>query len=115
MLWSRTGRDQDAIRRTRELFKANVFDHDLIQAAYSLGLRNRDPELARQALILGIQAWPAKAADGWLKLGDISNAPDTKDEAKALQAYQAAMDVTAPAYKDAIFAKIPPAYQKKIR
>ena len=115
MLWSRTGKDQDAIRRTRELFKANVFDHDLIQAAYSLGLRNRDPELARQALILGIQAWPAKAADGWLKLGDISNAPDTKDEAKALQAYQAAMDVTAPAYKDAIFAKIPPAYQKKIR
>ena len=115
MLWSRTGRDQDAIQRAKELFKADVFDHDLIQAAYSLGMRNHDPQLARQALAIGIKAWPARAADGWLKLGDISNAPGTKDEAKALQAYQAAMDATAPAYKSAVFAMIPPTYQTKIR
>lgn len=115
MLWSRTGRDRDAIRRARELFKANVVDHELIQAAYSLGMRNHDLELARQALAIGIKEWPARAADGWLKLGDISNAPESKDEVKALQAYQAAMDATAPAYKSAIFALIPPAYQVKIR
>lgn len=115
MLWSRTGRDHDAIQRARELFKANVFDQELIQAAYSLGMRNHDLELARQALTLGIKAWPARAADGWLKLGDISNTQEAKDEAKALQAYQAAMDVTAPAYKSAIFAMIPPAYQARIR
>lgn len=35
--------------------------------------------------------WPAQAVDGWLKLGDIYASTEIKDEAKALEAYKAAL------------------------
>ena len=114
-LWSRTGRNKEAIARAKELLQVGVFDNDLFQAAYSVAMRNRDSELAIQALELGIKTWPARAVDGWLKLGDIYDSPEAKNESKALAAYQAALRASPPAYKPTVLAMIPPIYRLKIQ
>ncbi|MEI8169011.1 MAG: O-antigen ligase family protein [Rhodoferax sp.] len=113
-LWSQTGKNQEAAALARELLMAGVIEPDLVRTAYFLGTRYRDPALAILALELRIKTWPNQAVDGWLKLGDIFNAPDAKDDVKALYAYQAAMVATLPAHKNAILAMIPPAYRVRI-
>lgn len=115
MLWSRTGKDQEAAVHAKELLKAGIIDYDLVQAAYFLGLRNRDPELAIHALQLQIKMWPTQAIDGWLKLGNIYDSAEARDESKALQAYQAALDATPLPYRGAVLARIPPGYQSNIK
>ena len=101
--------------RAKELLQAGVFDYDLVQAAYFLGLRNRDPELAILALESQIKTWPSQATDGWLKLGNIYDSVEAKNEIKAQQAYAAALAAAPPAYGTATWAMIPPNYRAKIR
>ena len=115
ILWSKTGREQAAALRAKELLSSGMIDRDLLQVAYFLSLRNKDPELAIQALELGIKKWPAKAVDGWLKLGNLYNSTEAKDEQKALAAYQAALDAAPTPYKAIVWAKIPPAYQNRLQ
>lgn len=115
MLWSRTGKGREAAVRAKELLLAGRFDYDLVQAAYFLGLRNRDPELAILALESQIKTWPSQATDGWLKLGNIYDSVEAKNEIKAQQAYTAALAAAAPAYGTATWAMIPPNYRAKIQ
>jgi hypothetical protein len=88
---------------------------ELLRAAYDLGMRNREPALAILALELRIKTQPEAAADDWLALGKLYNEPETRDETKAMQAYQAALSQTLPADKDALLAEIPRAYRDKIQ
>ncbi len=115
MLWSQSGQEKLATPRAKELLRAGIFDYDLIRTAYYLGMRNQDPELAILALQLRIKTWPDQATDGWLKLGHIYNSPAALDEQKALQAYQAAMQAGPDAFKPAVLAKVPLAYQAKVQ
>jgi hypothetical protein len=50
-----------------------------------------------------------------LKLGDIYNSPEAKDERKAAEAYHNAMAATLPQHKAAILAMIPPTYRDKVQ
>ena len=111
LLWSRSGREQEAAERAMELLNAGVIDPDLIRSSYNLGMKIRSPKLAILALELRIKTWPNQAVDGYLKLGDIYSAPEAKDGDKALQAYRAALAATQPAHKIAVLAMIPPAYR----
>lgn len=115
MLWSQTGKNQEAVQRAKELLRSGVIDRDLFQVAYFLGMRNRNAELAILALELQIKTWPKEAVDSWLKLGAIYDSSDAKNETKALQAYRAAMDAAAEPYKFAILAKIPPVYRARVQ
>lgn len=115
LLWSRSGREQEAAERATALLKAEGIDPDLIRTAYYLGMKMRKPELAILALELRIKTWPNQAVDGYLKLGDIYNAPEAKDDNKALQAYRAALAATLPPHKSAILAMIPPMHREKIQ
>lgn len=115
MLWSRTGKDKEAVLRAKELLRSGIFDYDLLRTAYFLGMRNRDPELAILALELRIKTWPAQAVDGWLKLGNIYDSAEAKNESKALQAYRAALNASPPPYKSAVLAMIPPTYRARIQ
>ncbi len=114
MLWSRTGKNLEAAARAKELLKAGTFDSDLVRTAYYLGMRNRDAELAILALEVRIKTWPNQAVDGWIKLGEIYDAPEAKDERRALQAYRAAVQAADATYKSAVLAQIPPIYRAKI-
>lgn len=108
---SRVGRVNEAMLRASTLLEKGVIDRDLMQAAYTLGLNNGRPDLAIQALGLGIKTWPNRAVDGWLKLGDIYDRSPTNDESKASQAYRAAMNAAPENYRNAVLEKIPPKYR----
>ncbi len=115
MLLSKTGKEQEAAVRAKELLQRGTIDRDLVQTAYFLGLQTQNPALAIQALELGIRAWPSRAMDGWLKLGGIYDSAQVGDESKALHAYQAALAAAPPSYKDAALAMIPPKYRAQVQ
>ena len=115
MLWSRTEKIKEATVRAKELLQTGNIDPDLVRTAYFLGMRNRDPGLAILALEIRIKTWPNQAVDGWLKLGDIYNAPEAKNENKALQAYKSAVEAAQAAHRSAILKMIPPDYRLKIQ
>ena len=115
MLESRTGREKEAAVHAKELLLAGKFDIDLVRTAYFLGMQNRDPELAIQALELRIKTWPNQSLDGWLKLGNIYNSPEAKNESKAIQSYRAALNAAAPEHKNAVLAIIPPIYHARMK
>jgi len=115
LLWSKTGREYQAVARARELLATGSMDDALFQTAYSLGMRLHEPQLAIQALELAIKKWPRRAVDDWLKLGDIYDSADAKNENKAIQAYRSALDATAPLYKSAVLAQIPVKYRAMLR
>lgn len=115
MLLSRTGEDLEAALRAKELLRAGIIDYDLVEAAYFLGMRNRDPELAIEALELRIKTWPNQAVDSWLKLGNIHDSTESKNESRALQAYRAALEAAPAPYKSTVLANIPPVYHARIQ
>jgi O-antigen ligase len=115
MIWTRTGKQPEAAARAKELLLAGVIEPDLVRTAYYLGMQNRNPALAILALELRIKAWPNQAVDGWLKLGDIYNSPEAKDEHKALVAYRNALSATLPQHKEAILKMVPLAYRDEIQ
>ena len=110
LLLSKTGRDSQAAARAQELLQSGVIDRDLVQLAYSLGLRLEKPALAILALERGINATPSQATDGWLKLGDIYDSAKMSDKNKALHAYRAALNTSPLSYRDATLATIPIKY-----
>jgi len=112
---SRAGKDPEAIRRTREIFQAGFFDYELVQTAYILGLRNQDLALAIQALKLQISSWPDQAVDGWLKLGNIYNALERKNEIEAFSAYSAALAASPPYAKNDVLRMIPASYRTRLQ
>jgi uncharacterized protein HemY len=114
MLLSRTGKEQEAALRAKELLRSNVTDPDLLRTAYFLGMRNRDPALAIQALELRIKTWPNQAVDGWLKLGQIYDSPEARDTKKATQSFQAAIDAAYPEHRLAVLGMIPSEYRARM-
>ena len=115
LLWSKTGNEYQAVERAREMLATGTMDDNLFQAAYSLGMRLHEPQLAIKALELAINKWPRRAVDGWLKLGNIYDSVDAENGTKALQAYRSAFDATAPPYKAAILVQIPVKYHAMLR
>jgi tetratricopeptide (TPR) repeat protein len=92
VLLSRTGKEAQAYKQTKELVAAGTYDFDLINAAYVLGARAKDWPMAINALELRSKRWPEQAVDGWLKIGSIyASVAEVKDDSKALAAYKAAM------------------------
>lgn len=115
MIWSQTGKPLEAAARAKELLLAGVVEPDLVRTAYYIGMQNRDPALAILALQLRIKTWPNQAVDGWLKLGNIYNSPEAKDERKAVDAYHNAISATLPQHRRAILAMIPAAYRDEVQ
>lgn len=111
---SRAGRQSEAIQLLKRYLQSDRYDYDLVNAAYVLGLRTKDWPLALQGLALRNQRWPMLAWDGWLKMGDIYALPDVADDARALQAYRAALAAAAESQKEAVRQKIPPAYRARL-
>ncbi len=114
-LWSQSGKTRDAIARASVLLKDGIVEPELLRVAYDLGKNNHEPALAIAALELGIKAWPEKAVDGWLAMGDIYSQPNSKNEDKAVAAYRAALSGSPPSHRDAVLAAIPRAYRDRVQ
>jgi tetratricopeptide (TPR) repeat protein len=109
-----TGQQGQAIQLIRQYLQEGSYDFDLLNTAYLLGMQTQDRSLALQALQLRNERWPMLAWDGWLKMGDIYTLPEVADEARALQAYRAAVAAVDEAQKDAVRQKVPLAYRARL-
>jgi O-antigen ligase len=114
MLWSRTGKEVEAADRARTMLHTGVVSQDLVQAAYSLGLRTGDLMLSVKALEVGIKTWPNRASDGWMRLGDLYISSALNDEEKAILSYRAAFESANIPYRPAVLARIPAKYRSKM-
>lgn len=114
VLLSRTGREEEAVQLAKSYCRDGVYDLELVNTAYLLGVRSKDWPLAIQALGLRSKTWPELAADGWLKAGDMYASPEAMDEALALQAYRSALTVAAEADKDKVREAIPASYRSRL-
>lgn len=115
LLWSQSGREQEAAAHAKKVLTAGVVEPELIRTAYYLGLKIQNPALTILALELRIKTWPGQAVDSYLKLGDIYNAPKSKDDNKALQAYRAALAATPEPHKTAILSMIPAEHRARLQ
>jgi len=114
VMLNRTGRQSEALQKVRQYLQEGTHDNDLLNTAYQLGMQAKDWPLALQALQLRNKYWPMLAWDGWLKMGDIYALPEVADDARALQAYRAAVAAVDEAQKEAVRQKVPPAYRARL-
>ena len=108
ILMSRTGKEPEAAALAKRYMDEGTYDYDLTNAAYVLGVRKGDFDMAIQGLELRNKGWPANQADGYTKLGAIY-AIQKKDDAKAIAAYKMAISATPEKEREALRAQIPPA------
>lgn len=115
ILLSRQGKEAQALAMTKQYFAENSYDYDLVNAGYVLAVRASDWPTAVKAMELRNKGWPAQAPDAYIKIGNIyaSDYP-LKSEAKALEAYRAAIAAAPDAQKAAVRALVPAPYQPKL-
>ena len=111
VLKSRTGKEPEAVRIAQASMNEGIYDFDLVNAAYVLGMRSGNWDLALQGLALRNKDWPEQAVDGWTKTGTIY-AVYKKDDAKALEAYRKALALATD--KEAVRRQIPAALQSQL-
>lgn len=109
VLMSRTGREPEAARLAKQSMDDGIYDFDLVNAAFVLGMRNGDYDMAIKGIELRNTSWPNLRADGFIKLGTIYAGP-RKDDAKALASFKMALETAAAADKESVRKQIPPAY-----
>jgi tetratricopeptide (TPR) repeat protein len=114
ILLVRTGRGTEAAQMMRDFFRQGIYDFDMANTAYRFGMDAKDWDLALQGLRLIAKDWPDQAANAWLKAGEIYASKEVNDDAKALEAYRAALDATAGPKKEALLGQIPAAYRNRL-
>lgn len=113
ILLSRTGKEAEALRLTKQSLSENIFDFDLLNAAWSLGIHGGDYELAILGMELRNKKWPAQQVDGLLRLANVY-AVYLKDEARALASYREALALTPENAREATRRRIPPAFLPRL-
>ena len=113
ILLSRTGKEQEAALLAKQYMEDGTVDFDLLSAAYVLAIRKSDFDMAIKALDQRNKGWPASRADGYTKLVGI-HIDYTKDDAKAIAAYKAALDAVPEKDRANMRNQLPPRLQAKL-
>lgn len=113
ILLGRIGNEPEATKLAKQYLQEGTYNYDLVNAAWLLGMRNGDYDLAIQGLELRNKDWPAQRVDGFLQLGHIY-ATQKKDDTKALEAYQAALAAAPEPVREAVRKQITPAYLTRL-
>lgn len=113
IVMSRSGQENEAALLAQQYMNEGTVDPDLLSAAFALGIRKSDFEMAIQSLELLNQDWPASRQDGYLKLANIYT-HQKKDDAKALASYTAALEATPAKDREAVRKQIPPQFLAKL-
>lgn len=114
LLLIRSGRDAEATLLIQGDLRLDRYDLDLLNAAYGLAVRTKNWSMAIEALQRRTQRWPDHAVDGWLKLGHLYAGADVNDSTKALDAYQKAVALAPPQFKQHVRDLVPQAYRDKL-
>ena len=113
ILMSRIGKEKEAAILAQQYMNEGTVDFDLLSAAYVLGMRKSDFDMAIQGLELRNKDWPESRQDGYLKIAKIY-VNQKKDDAKAVAAYKGALDATPEKEREALRQQIPPQLLSKI-
>ena len=113
ILMSRSGQEKEAAILAQQYMNEGTVDFDLLSAAYVLGIRKSDFDMAIQGLELRNKDWPASRQDGYLKMAAIY-VNQKKDDAKAVAAYKGALEATPEKDREALRKQIPPQLLAKI-
>ena len=107
ILMSRSGKEKEAAILAQQYMNEGTVDFDLLSAAYILGIRKSDFDMALQGLELRNKDWPASRQDGYLKMANIY-VQQKKDDVLAVQAFKGALDATPEKDRAALRQQIPP-------
>lgn len=113
ILLSRAGREAQALQAVRDSLARGSYDFDLLNAAYALGSRAGDVELARSAMQRRNTEWPEHAIDGWLKLGHLHALGRRADPEQALRAYTEALRMTRAEQRGEVLGQMPLALRER--
>ena len=113
ILMSRSGKEKEAAILAQQYMNEGTVDFDLLSAAYVLGVRKSDFDMAIQGLELRNKDWPAGRQDGYLKMANIY-VNQKKDDVKAVAAFRAALDATPEKDREALRKQIPPQLLAKL-
>lgn len=113
ILLARTGHESEALASSREALAKGPVDGDLLQAAFVLGWRAGDLDLAERALTQRLQAVPQQRVDDLLKLGAFY-LEGRRDEGRAVQAWRGALAAAPPAGRAAVLREVPEPYRARL-
>jgi len=113
ILMSRSGKEKEAALLAQQYMNEGTVDFDLLSAAYVLGIRKSDFDMAIQGLELRNKDWPASRQDGYLKMAAIY-VNQKKDDVKAVAAFKNALAVTPEKDREALRKQIPPQLLAKL-
>jgi O-antigen ligase len=113
ILMSRSGKEKEAAILAQQYMNEGTVDFDLLSAAYVLGIRKSDFDMAIQGLTLRNKDWPASRQDGYLKMANIY-LNQKKDDVKAAAAFKGALEATPEKDREALRKQIPPQLLAKL-
>lgn len=114
LLCLHNGQQAEALALLHAALAQGDAEFDTNELAYTQGMQAHDWPLALQALAQRRSRWPVTVIDSWLKEGALY-ATALHDEARATQAYQQALNVTAPPYRERVRQMIPAAYRAQLQ
>lgn len=113
-LLRQAGQETQALDVARDSLSRSIYDHELLSQTYQLAVRAQDWPLAIDALTLRVRGWPATAVEGWLRLAQIHASPQVGNDARALQAYRAALQALPEEQRDNLRRQIPLPYRNRL-
>ncbi len=113
-LLRQAGQETQALDVARDSLAWSIYDYELLSQAYQVAVHAQDWPLAIDALTLRVRGWPATAVEGWLRLAQIYAMPQVGDDARALQAYRAAMQALPEEQRDNLRRQIPRPYRNRL-
>jgi O-antigen ligase len=111
ILLSRSGKEAEALKLSKEALADKVADMDMLNSAYILGIRASEFDVALEALQRRNEAVPSQAVDGHLKMASIYDSY-LKDETKALASFKLAYAASKQAPE--VLSRVPAAYQARV-
>jgi O-antigen ligase len=113
ILMSRSGKEPQAALLAKQYIDEGTYDFDLVNAAYILGMRKSDFDMAIKSLEIRNKDWPANRVDGYWKLAGIY-VNNKKDDTKAVAAFKSAIELAPEKDRDALRRQIPPQYLARL-
>ena len=102
---TRQGKEAEAFQLAKRSVGEGVYDYDLLNAGFTLGVRARDYAFARKCIELRMQGYPITRAAGHMQLGQMYH-DELKDTARALEQYKLAV-AASPAERAALLQLMP--------
>ena len=107
------GQERQALDLAKAYLQQGIYDLDMLNAAYVLGMQSKDAALVIQSLALREKNFPGGTIDTLLKLADVY-AQLKNDDAQALAYYRQALAAAPPNSKEAVLQQIPKAFASRL-